>query len=132
MPIAFITGASHGIGAAVAWEFAAESDARIALIARTKDKLDSIAAGCESRGATTMVIPCDVTSPEAVADASRQVLQAWGPPDLVFNNAGQFVPGSIADTSPQDFRYQVDVNLYSAFYVTHAFVQSMMERGSGS
>ena len=132
LPIAFITGASHGIGAAVAREFAAEPDARIALIARTKHKLNAIAEGCNSRGATTMVIPCDVTSPEAVADAARQVIDAWGPPDLLFNNAGQFVPGSIADTSPKDFRYQVEVNLNSAFYVTHAFLRSMKERGSGT
>ena len=56
---------------------------------------------------------------------------ALGVPDVIVNNAGQFVPGSVSDTSPEDFSRQVDVNLNGAFYVTRQFLARMMTRGSG-
>lgn len=131
MPTAFITGASHGIGAAIARHFAREPDAKIALVSRTEEKLVAVSRECKAAGAETLVLPCDVTEPATVAEAAEHVLASWGAPDLLVNNAGQFVPGSIADTSPEDFRYQIDVNLNSAFYVTRAFLEAMKRRGSG-
>ncbi len=131
MPTAFITGASHGIGAAIARYFAHQAEAKIALVSRTEEKLIAVSDECIAAGAETLVLPCDVTDPAAVADVADRVLEKWGAPDLLVNNAGQFVPGSISETSPKDFRYQVDVNLNSAFYVTRAFLEAMKRRGSG-
>ena len=132
MPTVVITGASHGIGAAIARSFAGEPDARIALIARSKSRLESVAESCERLGAEAMVLPCDVTDAPAVSTAAGRIIDAWGAPDVLVNNAGQFVPGTISETSVEDFRYQVDVNLNSAFMVTRSFLQLMKDRGTGT
>ncbi len=130
-PVVLVTGASQGIGAAIALEFAGQLRARVALLARSVSKLENVAAECRDAGAQALVVPCDVADPDAVARAARVVLETYGLPDVIVNNAGQFVPGSVAETSPVDFRRQVDVNLNSAFYVTREFLAPMVERGSG-
>lgn len=132
MPSVVITGASQGIGAAVARAFASESDARIVLISRSAERLEEVAASCRAAGAETLVIPCDVTIPDEVTAAGERILAAWGIPDVLVNNAGQFQPGSLTETSIADFRYQVDVNVNSAFYVTRMFLEGMKQRGSGT
>ena len=131
MPDILITGASQGIGRAIAIGFAGEPDARIGLIARNEEKLETVAATCREKGAEALVLPCDVTLDEGVAHARSQVLEAWGVPDVVVNNAGLFQPGSLLDTDSETFRLQIDVNLTSAFLMTRAFLKGMVERGSG-
>ncbi len=130
-PVVLVTGASQGIGAAIALEFAGQLRARVALLARSVSKLENVAAECRDAGGQALVVPCDVADPDAVARSARVVLETYGLPDVIVNNAGQFVPGSVAETSPVDFRRQVDVNLNSAFYVTREFLAPMVERGSG-
>lgn len=130
-PVVLITGASHGIGAELARGFARELGARVALLARSEGKLHAVADECRALGGEALVVPCDVTDAEAVAVAARVVIDTYGVPDVIVNNAGQFEPGSIADTPEDEFRRQVDVNLNSAFYVTRQFLPLMVERGSG-
>jgi NAD(P)-dependent dehydrogenase (short-subunit alcohol dehydrogenase family) len=60
-----------------------------------------------------------------------KVKETMGVPDVLVNNAGSFAPGGVLEMSPEDFRRQVDVNLTSAFLVTHAFLKEMVERASG-
>lgn len=129
--IAVITGASQGIGAAVADVLAEEPEARLALWARTESKLDETAAACRENGAEALVQPCDVTDEDAVAEAAQTVLDRWGAPHIVVNNAGLFEPGSLQETTTESFRRQVDVNLTSAFVVTKAFLEPMLEAGRG-
>ncbi|GIV60619.1 MAG: oxidoreductase [Rhodothermaceae bacterium] len=131
MPHVVITGASQGIGAALAEAFAREPEARLALLARSRDRLEAVAARCRTLGAETAVHPCDVTDDAAVAAVARALLEAWGPPDVLINNAGLFLPGDALGTGPDDFRVQLAVNLTSAFVVTHAFLPAMLERGEG-
>ncbi|MEM1042403.1 MAG: SDR family oxidoreductase [Bacteroidota bacterium] len=126
-----ITGASQGIGAAVAEAFAAEDGTRLALVARTEAKLDAVAAECRRLGAEAAVFPCDVTDDEAVAAMADDVNLRLGTPDVLVNNAGAFLPGGLLDLDPADFRAQVDVNLTSAYLVTRAFLPAMLERGRG-
>ncbi len=126
-----ITGASQGIGAAIAEAFAVEPEARLSLIARTKTKLDAVAAQCRALGAEATVFPCDVTDENAVAATAEDVLTQIGTPDVLVNNAGAFQPGGLLDLDPADFRAQVDANLTSAFLVTRAFLPAMLERGRG-
>jgi short-subunit dehydrogenase len=136
MPTVVITGASQGIGRAVAEGFAREcagSDdpARLALLARSEGKLETVAEACRRAGAEAEVYRCDVTDDEAVFEAAAALRERWGPPDVVINNAGLFEPGPLAETSPEQFRRQVSVNLTSAFVVTKAFLSDMTARGSG-
>lgn len=131
MPHIVITGASQGIGAALAETFAAEPGARLALMARTVDRLEAVAETCRALGAETLVVPCDVVQDAQVAEAARVILDQWGPPDVLINNAGLFVPGSVETTPADVFREQVAVNLTSAFLVTQAFLPAMREAGRG-
>ena len=131
MPTVVVTGASQGIGQAVAEAFAKEPEARLALVSRSQDKLDAVAARCRARGAEAGVFVCDVTDDAAVRDTAQAILTQWGAPDVLVNNAGLFQPGTVAETSPELFRRQVAVNLTSAFVVTQAFLKPMIERGRG-
>lgn len=131
MPTIVITGASQGIGRAVAEAFSDEPDARIALIARSEGKLDEVASRCRERGAEARPFPCDVTDDDAVSVTAGAILDAWQAPDVLVNNAGLFLPGALQDISADDFRQQVAVNLTSAFVVTQAFLDAMLARGRG-
>ena len=127
-----VTGASQGIGAAIARAFAVQYDnAQVALVARTTDKLEAVAETCEAAGATAMVCPTDVTDDDAVAAMAERVLDTWGAPDVVVNNAGAFTPTPLSELTAEGFRSQIDVNLTSAFVVTQAFLPTMRERGGG-
>lgn len=131
MTTILITGASQGIGAAIAEAFAAEGDVRLALVARTASKLDAVVARCRDLGAEAEAFPCDVTDDAAVEQMSEAVVERFGTPDVLVNNAGSFAPGGVLEMSVADFREQVEVNLTSAFLVTRAFLPAMVARGSG-
>ena len=131
MSVIVITGASQGIGAAVAEAFADEADAQLALLARTESKLEAVAERCRARGAEAAVFPCDVTDDAAVEATAEAVRERFGVPDVLINNAGSFAPGGVLEMSAADFRGQVEVNLTSAFLVTRAFLPALVERGSG-
>jgi NAD(P)-dependent dehydrogenase (short-subunit alcohol dehydrogenase family) len=125
-----ITGASQGIGAAIAEAFAAEPDCRLGLLARRHDRLEAVATRCRSQGAAAECFVCDVTRTDDVARVADDLL-GHGVPDVVVNNAGRFEPGSVLDTSAEQFRAQLEVNLVSAFLVTRAFLPSMRRAGQG-
>ncbi|MFQ5571930.1 MAG: SDR family oxidoreductase [Rhodothermales bacterium] len=131
MPTVVVTGASQGIGRAVAEAFAKEPDARLALVSRSREKLEAVAAQCRAQGADAAVFACDVTDDAAVQQTARAVLERWGAPDVLVNNAGLFRPGTVRETTPVLFREQVAVNLTSAFVVTQAFLDAMTARGRG-
>jgi NAD(P)-dependent dehydrogenase (short-subunit alcohol dehydrogenase family) len=130
MPIFLITGASQGIGAAIAREFAKATDAHLVLTSRNERKLNAVAEECQNAASVT-VIPCDLADAPAVGHMGLEVVGSVGVPDVVVNNAGVFKQGNIVDTTLEDFRLQLDVNLVSAFLVTKAFLPSMIDRGSG-
>lgn len=131
MPTILITGAGQGIGAAIAEAFAAESEVRLVLVARTRSKLEAVAARCRDLGAEAEPFPCDVTDAPAVEAMAEAVTERFGTPDVLVNNAGSFAPGGVLEMSVADFREQVEVNLTSAFVVTRAFLPAMAARGSG-
>lgn len=129
--IVVVTGASQGIGQAIAEAFAAQHDARVALAARTRTALKQTADACRARGGTPLVLPTDVTDHAAVADLAAAVHEEWGPPDVLVNNAGAFAYTPLDELTLESFRDQIDVNLTSAFAVTTAFLPAMRERGAG-
>ena len=132
MPTILITGASQGIGEAIAEAFSTEPGVRIGLIARTQEKLEAVADRCRANGAVVNVLQADVTQEADIETVRDNVLASWGVPDIVVNNAGLFQPGSLLEMEASSFVSQIDVNLTSAFLVTKAFLKGMVERGSGS
>jgi NADP-dependent 3-hydroxy acid dehydrogenase YdfG len=126
---AVITGASKGIGAALATRCAA-AGVRVALLARTPAPLQEFAS---QLGGDSIAIPCDLTDAAAVSRAAEQIVGAFGgPPDLLVNNAGLFQLASVESMSPADFSAIVQTNLIAPFLLTRALLSGMRARGSGS
>ena len=129
--IAVVTGASQGIGQAVAEAFSAREGAKVALVARTRSKLEMVADACRERGGEPLVVPTDVTDDAAVADMAETVTGEWDVPDVLVNNAGIFDYAPLDELTLDGFRDQIDVNLTGAFAVTQAFLPAMRERKAG-
>jgi len=129
--IVVVTGASQGIGRAIAEAFAERDEAQVALAARTQDKLDAVAEACRERGGEALVVPTDVTDEAAVTEMTETVRAEWGTPDVLVNNAGQFTYAPLDELTLDGFREQIDVNLTGSFAVTQAFLPAMREQGDG-
>jgi NADP-dependent 3-hydroxy acid dehydrogenase YdfG len=119
--VALVTGASRGIGLAVA-------DALRAAGAHTVRLARSLADGSGDRDTT---VRCDVTRAAEVDAALRRLETTLGVPDIVVSNAGVFAVKPLADTTPADFTASVATNLTGPFLVAHALVPAMARRGSG-
>jgi NAD(P)-dependent dehydrogenase (short-subunit alcohol dehydrogenase family) len=113
---ALVTGAGSGIGRAVAIKLLAQGW-RVALCGRREDKLRETAAG----HASALVVPCDVTQPAEVRAMFDRIEAEFGGLDLLFNNAGIFVPSVPFDELPlQDWLTSVNVNLTGSFLCAQA------------
>ena len=129
--IAVVTGASQGIGRAIAEAFTERDGAQVALVARSDAKLESVAEACRENGGEALVVPTDVTDDQAVVEMAETVRDEWGVPDVLVNNAGMFTYAPIDELTLDGFREQIDVNLTGTFAVTEAFLPAMRERGHG-
>jgi NADP-dependent 3-hydroxy acid dehydrogenase YdfG len=123
-----VTGASRGIGRAVAGALAA-AGAQPFLLARSADALARVAL---ELGGEAVAVPCDVTRAEDVERAVQRILErhAEGPAILV-NNAGIFPIGAIEQTDPLRFEETLKANLLAPFRLLHAFVPLMRAAGRG-
>lgn len=131
-PTIVITGASQGIGAAIARAFAAGvSGARLALVARGSGKLAGVARECADLGATAGVFPCDVSDEAAVAQMEAAVRRRFGAVDVLINNAGKYAGGPFLSTSASEFDRMISANLRSLFLVSRAFAPAMVRRRRG-
>ncbi|MDY7525621.1 SDR family oxidoreductase [Sphingomonas sp. 10B4] len=122
--VAVITGASSGIGEATA-RLLAKEGAHVVLVARRKDRIDAIAAEI---GESAMAIETDVADLAAVQAMVAAVKTRFGGIDLLFNNAGMGVNGAFADSKPDDWKTQIDANLYGVLNCTHAALPLMHGR----
>lgn len=124
--VAVVTGAGSGIGRAVARALASDGY-RVALAGRREEALRETAAG--GAEGTTLVVPTDVTDPEAVSALFEAVVAEWGRVDVLFNNAGTFGPtGAIDTVSVEEWRHTVDVNLTGMFLCAREAVRVMKKQ----
>jgi NADP-dependent 3-hydroxy acid dehydrogenase YdfG len=131
-PVILITGASQGIGAALARAFAAEvRGVKLALVARNEKNLRAVAKACAKLGAKAEVFVADVADEAAVAALALAVAKKLGRVDALVNNAGIFEGAPFAQTTVAQFDRVVSANLRSAFLVTQAFLPGMLARESG-
>ncbi|HTO03868.1 MAG TPA: SDR family oxidoreductase [Opitutus sp.] len=131
-PVVLITGASQGIGAAIAAAFAREvRGVRLALVARNERNLRAVARRCGKLGAASEIFVCDVSDPAAVTTMAREVKKRFGAVDVLINNAGKFAGAAFTQTTVASFDEMISANLRSAFLVTRAFVSEMVRRKHG-
>jgi NAD(P)-dependent dehydrogenase (short-subunit alcohol dehydrogenase family) len=122
-----ITGSSRGLGRALA-EAVLAAGHRLVATARDPGGLVDLA---ERHGDAVRLVALDVTDPRAAARAVAVAVEAFGGLDVVVNNAGYGDIGSVEDTSLEDFRKQIDANLFGAIIVTKAAIPLLREQGSG-
>ena len=125
---ALVTGASSGIGAAVARALAA-AGARVALVARRRDRLEAVAGSLPAGGAE--VFPCDVRDPAAITAMTAAVAARMAPVDVLVNNAGVGRYLAFLDTGPEDVAALFETNLHSALHCTRAVLPGMLARRRG-
>lgn len=127
---AVVTGAGSGLGRAFARGLA-QRGARVIISDVSQAGLDETAKLVGEIGGTALVVRCDVTKPADVQALADFATKALGGTDLLINNAGVAVAGPIGDVTLEDWRFQIDVNLFGVIYGCHSFVPAMLERGSG-
>jgi NADP-dependent 3-hydroxy acid dehydrogenase YdfG len=124
---AVVTGASSGIGEATAGALAKQG-CNVVLAARREDRLEALAA---ELGEGTLAAPTDVTDPAACAALVARTVERFGTLEILVNNAGLGLYGSITDGDPEDWRKMFDVNVLGVLYLTRAAVRQMLRQGSG-
>jgi len=127
---ALVTGASRGIGEAVARRLAAQG-ARVILAARTEDRLQELAGELTGAGAETRVLPLDLALPEEVPAALASLPEEWREVDVLVNNAGITADNLLARLSLEDWQKVLTTNLTGAFAVTKEVIRGMMRRRWG-
>jgi NAD(P)-dependent dehydrogenase (short-subunit alcohol dehydrogenase family) len=130
--VALITGASRGLGRALALAFAREG-ARLALCSRSERDLDAVADEVHRAGSEAVVIGADVARPDHVERLVRGAGDHFGGLDVAVNNASLLGPRlPLEETPPEEFHRVIEVNLYGAFLVARAAVPLLKARGGGS
>ena len=128
--VALITGASRGLGKAMALALAQEG-ASIALVARDREQLEKSAEEVWRTGSGAQVFPADVTSEEQVLRLEKQVAQSFGRIHILINNAGINIRKNLTDFTLEEWRRVLDTNLTSTFLMCRAFVPHMKGNGYG-
>lgn len=125
---AVVTGASRGIGLAVARALATQG-AHVVMIARGEQALRSVAAAI---GSHALAVPCDISRAESVADAVRTISRTFdGGPDVLVNNAGTFTLAPIDEVDPNAFGAELETTLVAPLRLIRAFLPEMKTRRDG-
>ena len=129
--VAIVTGSSRGIGRAIALGLADES-CRVVVTARNQKELRRAAEDVRARGAEVLAVAADVTTLEGVERVVREALEAFGRVDVLVNNVGGSRGAQLMDTSEEQFRETLDLNLFPAIRFSRAVVPHMKEQGGGA
>ncbi|RPF31304.1 SDR family NAD(P)-dependent oxidoreductase [Streptomyces sp. TLI_185] len=124
--VALVTGASSGIGRATALELAREG-AAVALVGRREDRLTDLAAEISKADGKALVVPADITTAEAAAEAVERTVENLGRLDTLVNNAGLMLLGPAPAADLNDWRRMIDVNLMGLMYTAHAAVAHLVK-----
>ncbi len=128
--VALVTGASRGIGRAIALRFA-EEGADLFLTASGHGPLGETRSLAEAAGATVHTHPADVSDRAAVQAMVDAALAAYGGVDVLVNNAGVYKAARLVEYTPEDFDRIMQVNVYGAFHLMQLLLRHMQPRGRG-
>ncbi|MBA3524040.1 MAG: SDR family NAD(P)-dependent oxidoreductase [Geodermatophilaceae bacterium] len=123
--VALVTGASSGIGEATAVALAAEG-AAVAIAARRRDRLDALQATLRNTGARVLTLDLDVTAEQACRDAVARTVDQLGGLDVLVNNAGVMLLGSIVDADTTDWTRMIETNVLGLMFLTHAAMPHLL------
>lgn len=127
-----ITGASTGIGAALARRLASQFlGIRLVLAARNQEKLEAVATDCLKVGADVLVVPTDLSDVEQVKALAQKALAHFGRVDALVNNAGYGQMGPVELISPDDAKRQFAVNFHGPLILSQALIPTMRDQGGG-
>lgn len=126
--VAVITGASSGIGEATTRHLA-EAGAKVALLARRKDRLDKLVQEIEKNGGEAMAVETDVTDYKKCQDAVKQVVDKWGAIDILVNNSGVMLIGPAAELPVENWEQMIKVNELGLLYMTRSAMPAIIESG---
>ena len=130
--VILITGASAGIGAALARRLAAKYlGIRLVLAARNQEKLKAVETECLKAGADVLVVPTDLAQVEQVKALAQSALDHFGRVDALVNNAGYGQMGPIELISPEDAQRQFAVNFHGPLVLCQALIPTMRDQGGG-
>jgi len=128
--VALVTGASRGIGAAIAHRLAAEGATVLVNYGRSKDEADAVVADICASGGHATAIQADVGNPAQVRALFAEIDRNHGGKlDILVNNAGVFLTGSVADVSDADYETTFNVNVRGLFEVTRAAIPRLPDGG---
>ena len=122
--VAIVTGASNGIGRAIAETFAAEG-AKTVLVARRAELLDEVAAGIKGKGGTALPVPADLTSEEQIAALFDRAVKTYGRLDVLVNNAGISATKNTEDMTLQFWLDALAINITAPFLCSRAAIRIM-------
>ncbi len=128
--VALVTGASSGIGEAVAIALA-EAGASVAVSARRADRLDAVVKRIAAAGGTALALPGDVADEATATAAVENTIAHFGKIDILVNSAGIIQAGGVENADTAEYRRVIDVNLLATLYTCKAAVGSMKAQGSG-
>lgn len=129
--VAIITGGGSGIGRATAELFAREG-ARVVVVDYKAEAGRQAADAIRTASGDAVFVEVDVSQPEQVDRMVRAALEAYGGIDILFNNAGVLLFGSVIDTTPEDWGWLISINLTGVYLCSRAVIPHMIERGGGS
>jgi 3-oxoacyl-[acyl-carrier protein] reductase len=124
--VALVTGGSRGIGAAIAARLA-QTGHRVAICGRSEESLTAQAALMRTAGAQVLTVAADVAAPDAADTIFSTIEEAWGPVEIIVNNAGMTRDGLFMRMKPEDFESVLRVNLTAAFSIIRRSARPMMK-----
>lgn len=130
MPTVAVTGASAGIGRAIAKAFAIDG-AKVGLIARSENALNQVKHDIEQAGGAALVLPCDVSDSAAVEAAAEQLEQTFGDIEVWINCAMVTVFSPLKDITPAEYQRVTDVTYHGCVYGSMAALKRMRQRKKG-
>ena len=129
--VAFVTGASSGLGAQFARTLSG-AGAAVVLAARRIERLKTLRAELESQGGDAHVVKLDVTDPDSIKSAVAHAETEMGTIDILVNNSGVSTTQKLVDVTPEDFDFMMDTNTRGAFFVAQEVAKRMIARSRGA
>lgn len=130
--VVLITGASKGIGAAIAEELSHKySGISLVLVSRDRSSLEAVANKCRQQNANVLVVPTDLSQVEQVQSVARQAVEHYGRVDVLVNNAGYGQMGPVELIPPTAAQQQFAVNFHAPLILSQALIPTMRSQGGG-